>query len=65
MEFLDENNIFLEKSDDFRDPLIDYATDKRLSSSIRERLVKLNFTKPTPIQAVSIPIILERKDFVG
>lgn len=65
MEFLEENNIFLENNDDFRKPMIDYASDERLSSSIRERLVELNFTKPTPIQAVSIPIVLERKDFVG
>lgn len=36
-----------------------------ISSQILAILAKLQFTQPTPIQAKSIPVMLERKDMIG
>lgn len=36
-----------------------------LSETLRESLNRMNFTKPTPIQAASIPLALEGRDILG
>ena len=39
--------------------------DLKLNNSIQTALKKLNYTEPTPIQAMSIPILLDHKDLLG
>lgn len=36
-----------------------------LDARLRQALIKQNFTKPTPVQAKSIPLALEGRDILG
>lgn len=63
--FCKEHGLVFENPDDFRDPILDYQNDNRLPSKLSNKLAELNYRKPTPIQAVAIPIILEKRDFIG
>lgn len=67
IEYFDENNIFFQDIDDDKivTPIYDFLNDRRINGKIVEKLKKLNFTKPTPIQAISIPTILTDNDFIG
>ncbi|KAH7643313.1 atp-dependent rna helicase-like protein [Dermatophagoides farinae] len=62
--FCKEHGLVFENPDDFRDPILDYQNDNRLPSKLSNKLAELNYRKPTPIQAVAIPIILEKRDFI-
>lgn len=64
-QFFRESNITFQGGEYFSKPLYDYLKDSRLNPAIVDKLAKLNYLKPTPIQAISIPMILDNKDFIG
>lgn len=64
-EFFLENNVNFDGKEYFAKPIYDYRSDSRLGSAIKDKLAKLNYVTPTPIQSVSIPMILGNKDFIG
>ena len=37
----------------------------KIEDSLKNSLEKMKFTKPTPIQAMAIPVALEGKDILG
>ena len=37
----------------------------KIEDSLKNSLQKMNFTKPTPIQAMAIPVALDGKDILG
>ena len=37
----------------------------KIEDSLKNSLNKMNFTKPTPIQSMAIPVALEGKDILG
>ena len=37
----------------------------KIEDSLKNSLLKMNFTKPTPIQGMAIPLALEGKDILG
>jgi len=37
----------------------------KIEDSLKNSLQKMNFTKPTPIQGMAIPVALEGKDILG
>ena len=37
----------------------------KIEESLKNSLEKMKFTKPTPIQAMAIPVALEGKDILG
>ena len=37
----------------------------KIEDSLKNSLEKMNFTKPTPIQSMAIPVALEGKDVLG
>ena len=37
----------------------------KIEDSLKNSLQKMNFTKPTPIQSMAIPVALEGKDILG
>lgn len=63
--FCREHGLVFENPDDFMDPVIDYQMDKRIPSKLAKKLAELNYRKAKPIQSVAIPIILDKRDFVG
>lgn len=63
--FCKEHGLVFENPDDYCDPIIDFQDDKRLPLKLVKKLAELNYHTAKPIQAVAIPIILEKRDFVG
>lgn len=64
-KYFQDNHVTFKGGDYHAKPLYDYMNDSRLCDDIVEKLKEFNYVKPTPIQAVSIPMILEGKDFIG
>lgn len=64
-QFFRDNNVNFEGAEYFAKPIYDYRSDSRLNPAIMDKLAKLNYVKPTPIQAISIPMVLDNKDFIG
>lgn len=64
-KYFQDNHVTFKGGDYHAKPLYDYMNDSRLCEDIVEKLKEFNYVKPTPIQAVSIPMILEGKDFIG
>lgn len=64
-QFFLDNNVNFEGKEYFAKPIYDYRSGSRLSSEIMDKMAKLNYVKPTPIQAISIPMLLDNKDFIG
>lgn len=64
-QFFRDHNVNFDGKEYFAKPIYDYRTDPRLSSEIIDKLAKLKYVKPTPIQAISIPMVLNNKDFIG
>lgn len=64
-EYFEKNNIFFQDTKNVYPPMYDYLNDSRLPEFIVQKLKSLNYVTPTPIQAISIPSILEDNDFIG
>lgn len=64
-KFFRDNNVNFAGAEYFAKPIYDYRSDARFNSAIMDKLAKLNYVKPTPIQAISIPMLLNNKDFIG
>ena len=64
-QFFQENNVTFNGGEYYTKPVYDYLQEPRLTPDIKEKMRKLNFLKPTPIQAIGVPMILDGKDFIG
>ena len=64
-QFFRDNNVTFQGGEYFAKPIYDYQKDHRLNPQIAQKCEMLGYTKPTPIQAISIPMVLDGKDFIG
>ena len=64
-KYFKDSNVTFQGGEYFSKPIYNYLKDPRLSPKIVEKCEKIGYLKPTPIQAISIPMVLDGKDFIG